>query len=302
MDFSKLLNAIEKTSAKKTYSDSDDKKDFWNITEDKAGNGTAIIRFLPDANIEEIPFVRIYSYGFKNEETGKWYIENSLQTIGQEDPVNDLKRKWWNSKDLDQQEQAKKLFARRTNYTSNILVISDPANPENEGKVFKFRYGQKIFDKIVAAAKPEFEDTDPINAFDPLNGADFRMKIKKVAGYRNYDDSAFGPMKPLFKGDQSKIDAVLAQCHNIQALVAPEQFKSYRELEQKLLTVLGLNDNNSDNPVRHTTAAAENDVDSFVQEVKKVEKPTRQAPPAVTQASNPSDDDDLEFFKNLIAD
>lgn len=295
MDFSKLLNAIDKTSAKKSYADSDDKKDFWNITEDKAGNGTAIIRFLPDANIDEIPFVRIYSYGFKNEETGKWYIENSLQTIGQEDPVNDLKRKWWNSKDLDEQEKAKKLFGRRTNYTSNILVISDPANPENEGKVFKFRYGQKIFDKIVSAAKPEFEDTDPVNAFDPMNGADFRMKIKKVAGYRNYDDSAFGPVKPLFKGDQAKIDSVLSQCHNIQALVGADQFKSYDELKKKLETVLGLN-NDSDAPVRRTTAAAEDDVSAFVQETKKVE-PSRKAPAV---ASSTEDDDDLEFFRNLV--
>lgn len=299
LDFNKLLNAIDKTNAKKVSTTDDNKADLWTITEDKAGNGTAIIRFLPDADLNEIPYVRIFSYGFKNEETGKWYIENSLQTIGQEDPVNELKMKWWNSKDLDEQNIARNLLKRSTSYYSNILVISDPANPENEGKVFKFRYGQKIFDKIVAAAKPEFEDETPINAFDPKNGADFRMKIKKVAGYRNYDDCSFGPAKPLFKGDDAKIDEVLSRCFNLQKLIAPDQFKDKETLQQKLMTVLGYGESQSA-PIARTTRAAEREADNFAAVVEQ--EPIRVERKAPVKVEKPSDDDDLQFFQNLLED
>lgn len=295
LDFNKLLNAIDATKTTKATRE-DDSHEYWKPTTDKAGNGSAVIRFLPDADVDQIPFVKVLSFGFKNEENNRWYIENSLQTIGQSDPANDLKSKWWNSKDLDESEFAKSM-KRRTNYFSNILVIKDPANPENEGKVFKYRYGQKIFDKIISAAKPEFEDEAPINAWDPMNGADFRLSIKQVAGYANYDDSKFGPQKPLFAGDAGKIKAVLAECYDIQSLVAADKFKSYDELQKKLDWVLGRDERSDQSQtVSSRTVNAEREVDNFAEQTARTTQ-TRSTTPASAE-----DDPDLAFFQSLTQD
>lgn len=298
LDFNKLLSAIDATKTTRTVKE-DDSHEYWKPTTDKAGNGTAVIRFLPDSDINEIPFARIISFGFQNPENGRWYIENSLQTLGESDPANDLKGKWWNSKDLDESEFAKKVIKRRTNFFSNILVIKDPANPTNEGRVFKFRYGQKIFDKLVAAAKPEFDDQDAIMAWDPINGADFRLKIKQVAGYTNYDDSSFGPRKALFDGNKDKIDEVLSQCFSIKSLMDPSNFKSRAELEKKLAWVLGTEEKESFGLNRSTTSRAEADVDDIVRAVKEEKVVQKEQPKSYTPSS---EDDDEAMFRSLLDD
>lgn len=301
MNFNKLLNAINSTSTKKSYAQ-EDASEYWSVVTDKAGNGSAIIRFLPDQDIEQFPFVRIFSHGFKNEANGRWYIENSLTTLGQDDPVGKLNSKLWNSGDEADKEQARKQ-KRRLSYISNILVIKDPANPDNEGKVFKFKYGKKIFDKITAAAMPEFEDDKEVNVFDPEEGANFKIRVKHVSGYKNYDDSSFDSPKPLFGGDSDKIDAVLAKCFNLQELIAPKNFKTYEELEQKLNWVLGDDERKT---TFKSTAKAEKEVDSefddlLTEESKPEVKaaPARPKPPAVKATTN-DDEDDEEFFKNLL--
>lgn len=290
---------------------SDDEKNYWKPTVDKAGNGSAIIRFLPDQDVEQIPFVRIFSHGFQGELTNRWYIENSLSTLGQEDPVAELNRKLWNSGIESDKEQARKQ-KRRISYFSNVLVLKDPANPSNEGKVFIYKYGQKIFDKIVAAAKPEFEDESAVNVFDPINGANFKVRIKKVAGYQNYDDSAFDTPKPLAGGDEDKIQEVLNQCHNIQALLDPKNFKTYDELARKLATVLG--EDSASTPAR-STRQAESEIDEeFGAAQTEVKKPVKAAPPPwadsidtpkkavkAPAAKSQEDDDDMEFFKSLAS-
>jgi len=302
LDFNKLLSAMDATKTTRATKE-DDSHEYWKPTVDKAGNGVAVIRFLPDRDLNQIPFVRVISFGFKNEENNRWYIENSLTTLGQSDPTNDLKGKWWNSNDPDEQEFARKVIKRRINFYSNILVISDPANPANDGKVFKFRYGQKIFDKIMAAAKPEFDDQDPINAWDPINGANFRLKIKQVAGYQNYDDSSFAGRKALFDGDQNKIDEVLSQCFDIQKLLAPENFKTADELTKKLKWVLGQDEGSTAGSVTRpaTTAQAVREVDEFEQMAKATIQKETVSKPAPVQSSIDADDDDA-FFRSLVED
>ena len=292
MDFKKLLTAIDSTSTKKNYA-TEDSSEYWTLTSDKAGNGSAIIRFLPDQDLEQFPFARIFSHGFKNEATGRWYIENSLTTLGQNDPIGELNQKLWNSGDESDKEQARKQ-KRRLSYVSNIIVLKDPANPDNEGKVFKFKYGKKIFDKITAAAMPEFEDESEVNVFDPEEGANFKLRAKMVAGYKNYDDSSFDSAKPLFGGDSEKIDAVLKKCYNLQELVAPKNFKTYDELKSKLAWVMGEDE-------KRTTAKAEREIDDELSEEapkeRIIKEATRPKPPVVKATT---EDDDEEFFKSLL--
>lgn len=227
-----LVSEVEKMS--KSGFEADER--YWKLPVDKAGNGYAVIRFLPPKQGEELPFVRLWTHGFKGP-TGQWYIENSLTTIGGNDAIGELNSELWNSGD-----ESKKAIARNQKrklvYISNILVIRDTVTPENEGKVFLFKYGQKIFEKVKILMQPEFEDEAPVNPFDFWVGANFKLKAKKVAGFPNYDDSKFDAVSPIAK-DDDLIEAIWNQQHSLAAEVAPDKFKTPEELKKRLDKVLG---------------------------------------------------------------
>lgn len=232
----KLVKAAEAVSSAKpeTNSYADDR--FWKPTRDKAGNGYAVVRFLPAKEGEDLPWVRYWDHGFKGP-TGLWYIENSLTSIGQQDPVSEHNSVLWNS-GRDEDKATARDRKRRLHYVSNVLVVSDPANPQNEGKVFLYKFGKKIFDKVMAAMQPEFEDEEPINPFDFWAGADFKIKIKKVAGYWNYDSSEFARQAPLLDDDDA-MEAIWKKEYSLSEIVDPSQFKSYEDLKKRLNYVLG---------------------------------------------------------------
>lgn len=238
----KLSEELSKLN-KKTYENPLEGK-FWKPTVDKMGNGYAVIRFLPEPEGEDVPFVRYWDHGFQGP-TGKWYIEKSLTSLGKDvaDPVSKLNKTLWDSgvKEMKDQASAQK---RRLHFVSNILVVNDKGNPENNGKVFLYEYGKKIFDKINAAQNPEFDDEEAINPFLIDEGANFRLKIKNVDGYRNYDSSEFDSPSPI-SDDDDEIEKIIEQYydkpeHKLQQFVDPKNYKSYDELEKRLNDVLGL--------------------------------------------------------------
>jgi hypothetical protein len=226
----KLVKEVEKAN---TSTGADER--FWKPEMDKTGNGFAIVRFLPAVEGEELPWVKMYSHAFQGP--GGWYIENSLTTIGQKDPVSEHNRELWNSGNEKDKETVRKQ-KRKLSYYSNIYVVKDPANPQNEGKVFLFKYGKKIFDKIMEAMQPEFEDETPINPFDFWQGANFKIKIVKKDGYWNYDKSEFDRIAPLLDDDDA-LEALWKKQYSLDALSAADQFKSYEDLEKRLKYVLG---------------------------------------------------------------
>lgn len=231
---SRLTLAAEKLNTSKSY-EADDR--FWTPTIDKAGNGFAILRFLPAPAGDDLPWVRYWDHGFKGN-TGRWYIENSLTSIGQNDPVSEMNTKLWNSgreEDKDTVRQRK----RRLHYVSNIMVIADPGNPANEGKVFLFKYGKKIFDKINDIMQPQFQDEQPVNPYDFWSGASFKVKIRQVEGYRNYDKSEFEKSSALFNGDELRLKEIYDGLFPLKEFIDPKQYKSYAELSTKLRQVLG---------------------------------------------------------------
>ena len=228
----KLVSQVEKMN--KGSNGVDDR--LWKPEVDKAGNGYAVIRFLPAPEGEDLPWAKLYTHAF--QASGGWYIENSLTTLGQKDPVSEHNSQLWNS-GVDSDKEIARKQKRKLSYYSNIYVVKDPSNPANEGKVFLFRYGKKIFDKITAAMQPEFEDEQAINPFDFWAGANFKIKIKKVAGYWNYDSSEFAAPAPLLDDDDA-MEAIWKQEYSVAELVAPDQFKSYEDLKKRLDYVLGL--------------------------------------------------------------
>jgi hypothetical protein len=230
----KLVSAAEKISnTTKTYGDDR----LWTPTVDKAGNGYAVIRFLPAKEGEDLPWVRFWDHGFKGP-TGRWYIENSLTSIGQPDPVSEINSILWNSGREEDKEIAR-LRKRRLHYVSNILVVSDPSNPANEGKVFLFKYGKKIFDKVMDIMQPQFQDEKPINPFDLWAGANFKLKIRQVEGYRNYDKSEFDGVSELYSGDETRLEDVYNSTYSLKDFSDPANYKTYAELKRKLSEVLG---------------------------------------------------------------
>lgn len=307
MDFSALKKTSGKSSLEKltqelsklnnTESKSDTR--FWYPQTDKAGNGYAVIRFLPAPANEDVPFVRVFEHGFKGP-TGLWYIENSLTTIGQTDPVGELNSKLWNSTTDDESPARKqaRLQKRKLTFISNIYVIQDQNNPENNGKVFLFKFGKKIFDKLNEAMNPQFADEDPINPFDLWAGANFKLKIRNVEGYRNYDKSEFAAAGPLFE-DDSELESVWKQEHSLQNFLAPSNFKSYEELSKRLAAVLGTDKTPASSRVQAMARQVDPTSDdlpwSEPKSVKATE--TRQV-----SASVDDDDDDIEFFKKLAKD
>ena len=230
----KLLGEVQKENApqeKKSYKD----ERLWKPEVDKSGNGYAVIRFLPAVEGEDMPWAKVWNHAFQGP-TGQWYIENSLTTLGQKDPVSEMNSAYWNTGIESDKEIARKQ-KRKLQYFSNIYVVSDSKHPENEGKVFLFRYGKKIFDKLMAAMQPEFEDEKAINPFDFWEGANFKLKIRKVAGYWNYDSSDFDSPKALFDNDE-KIEEVWKTQYALNEFTAATNFKSYEELKTRLDAVL----------------------------------------------------------------
>ena len=239
--FSKLQRQLEDT----TKVGSVDER-FWKPTVDKAGNGFAVIRFLPASDGEDMPFIKMYSHAFQGP--GGWYIENSLTTIGAKDPLGEYNRELWNSGDESLKDQVRKQ-KRKLQYYSNIYVVKDPGNPENEGKVFLFKYGKKIHDKIMDAVNgDELEGRAGINPFDFWTGADFKLRVKKVAGYPNYDSSEFVDPGTLEDLDDAQLESIWNRQHKLQPLVAQDQFKTYEQLQERLNLVLNLKSSKADQP------------------------------------------------------
>ena len=229
----KLVQEAEKLN--KTGPGADER--FWKPELDKSGNGYAVIRFLPAPDKEDLPWAKVYSHAFQGP--GGWYIENSLTTVNKKDPVGEVNRKLWNS-GIDSDKDIARKQKRKLSYYCNIYVVRDPAHPENEGKVFLYKFGKKIYDKITAAMQPEFEDETPINPFDLWEGANFKIKICKVAGFWNYDKSEFDSVSAL-DTDDSKLESVWKQEYSLTAFTNEDQFKTYEELQTRLNEVLGTN-------------------------------------------------------------
>ena len=288
----KLNSQLEKIT-KKSYDDPNADK-FWKPTRDKAGNGFAVIRFLPAVDGEEMPFVRLWDHGFQGP-TGLWYIESSLTSLNQDDPVSEYNSKLWNSGIDSDKEQARKQ-KRRLKYISNIMVIKDPSNPENEGKVFLYQFGKKIFDKLNDLMNPQFEDESPVNPFDFWEGANFRLKIRVVEGYPNYDKSEFDNSTAL-ADDDSELESIWKQQHKLQDLVDPKNFKSYAELKTKLFRVLALDesDKNFSNTAEQEPVGGSEELD--LSGLASAEPNLKADEPTASGSSD--DDDDLSYFKEL---
>jgi len=288
----KLSEQLDKLATNKSYADPLKEK-YWNPTKDSAGNGFAIIRFLPAPDGEDMPFVRIWDHGFQGP-TGLWYIENSLTTLNQDDPVAKLNGKLWNSNNDDESPERKQARKqkRRLKYHSNILVIKDAAKPENEGKVFLFSYGKKIFDKLNDLMNPQFDDETPVNPFDFWEGANFRLKMRQVEGYTNYDKSEFESPSALYDGDDTKLEEIYNQLHSLKDLHDPKYFKTYAELEAKLYRVLGITGSVS------SSKTADEMVDEDLDMSKYSSAPVKEIKSASNDISD-DEDEDLSFFREL---
>tara|TARA_Y100000004_G_scaffold196398_1_gene266278 strand:- start:575 stop:1528 length:954 start_codon:yes stop_codon:yes gene_type:complete len=233
--FAKLTREIEKLNQPQQGSGPDER--LWKPEMDKSGNGYAVIRFLPAPDGEELPFAKVWSHAFKGP-GGQWYIENSLTTLGKDDPVGELNRELWNS-GRESDKAVARAQKRKLSYYSNIYVVSDPAHPENEGRVFLYKYGKKIFDKLVEAMQPAFADETPIDPFNFWSGADFKLKIRKVDGYWNYDKSEFAAPSTLGNFEDDKLESIWKQGYSLAEFEDPKNFKSYEQLKSRLDLVLG---------------------------------------------------------------
>ena len=287
------LNSQLSQIAQKSYSDPNEGK-FWKPSRDKAGNGFAIIRFLPAPGGEDMPFVRLWDHGFQGP-SGLWYIENSLTTLGKDDPVSELNSKLWNTGVDADKEQARKQ-KRRLHYIANVYIIKDSGNPDNDGKVFLFKFGKKIFDKLNDLMNPQFEDEKPVNPFDLWEGASFRLKIRQFEGYANYDKSEFDSPEPLFEDDE-KLESVWKEEHSLQEIINEKHFKPYAELKAKLHRVLNLSGDSVD-----ASRSASDDVDEDL-DMSRFSKSApapdmKQAPSDVDTVED--DDEDLARFRDLI--
>ena len=280
----KILAAVEKESApveKQSYVD----ERLWKPELDKSGNGYAIIRFLPAPDGEEMPWVKLWNHAFQGP-TGKWYIENSLTTLNQKDPVSEYNSKLWNSGVESDKEIARKQ-KRKLQYYSNIYVVSDPKHPENEGKDFLFRYGKKIYEKVMEALQPQFEDETPVNPFDFWEGANFKLKIRKVDGYWNYDKSEFDSASKLNE-DDSELDKIWKSEYSLKDFLAASNFKTYDELKNRLDDVL--------TGSQSTSGSAEN---VELDDTPEVDVEDKQYVDNVVKTTSTESDDSLDYFQKL---
>ena len=287
-----VFNQLQKQLEKSTQVGTVDER-FWKPTTDKAGNGFAIIRFLPACEGEDMPFVKLYSHAFQG--VGGWYIENSLTTMGQNDPLGEYNRELWNSGDESLKEQVRKQ-KRKLQYYSNVYVVKDPGNPEAEGKVFLFRYGKKIHDKIMDVVNgDELEGRAGINPFDLWQGADFKLRVKKVAGYPNYDSSEFAAPGVLEEHDDAQLESIWNREYKLQELVAPDKFKTYDALKARLDLVLGRKTAGTPAP----SPAPTPDLGS-APSFPKVSAPVEEPVAVVSESPKAEEDDDvMDYFKKL---
>lgn len=270
---------------------------FWSVTRDKAGNGSAIIRILPPVNGDELPWVKNFSYAFQGP-TGKWYINESPSTIDLPDPVAEYNAAAWASKDEARIEEAKKR-KRRNQFIANILVIKDPANPENEGKVFLWKFGKKILDMFMSKAKPEFDDSDPLYIWDFDEGCNFKVRIKNVAGFPNYDSSEFAAQSALADSDEG-IQAILDKAHRLSDFVQPEHFKSYEDLKKQFDRAM-FGEVTSRTAEQKANSAIDDSEDFDLDAaVKKAAAPARKIERQVE--SKIDDDADLDDFRKMLED
>jgi hypothetical protein len=283
--FDTLQATLEQTSSGETKSYNDDR--YWKIDLDKTGNGYAVVRFLPATQGEDMPWVQYFDHGFQGP--GGWYIEKSLTTLNEKDPVSEHNTELWNS-GIEANKDIARKQKRRLHYVSNILVVSDPTHPENEGKVFLFRYGKKIFEMLKDRMQPQFQDETPLNPFDLWEGADFKIKVRKVDGYWNYDKSEFAASKPLSE-DDGQLEAIWNSQHSLQDVIAPKEFKSYDELKQKLDRVLGITASTA------TAASVASDMDdvAFPSPEPSIVEPT-------TASADVDEDESLSYFQKLAND
>lgn len=288
--FAKITSELSKAANPQTKSYEDDR--FWKIEADKAGNGSAVIRFLPARDDDELPWVKMYTHGFKGP-TGKWYIENSLSTIGKDDPVVEENTRLWNT-NIEANQNIARERKRKLSFFANVLVISDPKHPENEGKVFVFKFGKSIFDMITDKANPTFEGEEPVDVFNPWEGANFKLRMRKADGYTKFDKSSFE--EPSEIGDDEEILRVLNARHRLGEFTDAKNFKSYEELKKKFESVI-----NPDGG--RLNRAVDTDLDDgppFDVDDKPAVKAastkaaTKAAPVAV------DDDDDLDSFRSLL--
>ena len=283
----KLVKEVEKVNNSSSGGD----ERLWKPELDKTGNGYAVIRFLPAPDKEEIPWAKLYTHAFQGP--GGWYIENSLTTVGGKDPVSDYNRELWNSGNESDKDVVRKQ-KRKLSYYSNIYVVKDPTNPQNEGKVFLFKYGKKIFDKVMEAMQPEFDDEEAINPFDFWQGANFKLKIVKKDGFWNYDKSEFDSVAPLL-GDDDALEAIWKKEYSLAAVTAADQFKSYEDLERRLKYVLGkkpaqsryIPDSELEDESEGKYAAAEKTVSEAV------------STPTPSTTVDKDEDDALSYFQKL---
>ena len=280
----KLVKEVEKMNNNGTSGDDR----LWKLDVDKSGNGYAVIRFLPAPDGEDLPFVKLYSHAFQGP--GGWYIENSLTSLGQKDPVSEYNTQLWNNGTDHGKETARKQ-KRKLTYTSNIYVVKDPANPENEGKVFLFKYGKKIFDKLTAAMQPEFEDEEAIDPFDFWQGANFKLKAKNVAGYRNYDSSEFAAVSPLLDDDDA-LEAIWKKELSLAEIVATDQFKTYEDLKRRLDYVLG-------NTAPRQDVEVEDEVEIIERERAEQEVTAAANSTSRSVTADADEDDALSYFAKL---
>ena len=277
--FEKLQAELDKVNNPVT-SFADDR--FWKPELDKSGNGYAVIRFLPQPTGEDLPWVRIWGHAFRGP--GGWFIENSLTTLQKKDPVSEYNTELWNS-GLESDKETARKQKRILKYYSNILVVSDPKHPENEGKIFLFRYGKKIHDKLAEVINPQFEDEVAYDPFDFWKGANFKLKVRKVDGFWNYDKSEFEAPSEVFDGDEGKLETLYGLLYSLTQFLAEENFKSYDDLKNKLNRTL-------------TGSGVQGTVEKFTPTLKTVSKAPVETP--TTPASSDEDEEDtLSYFAKL---
>ena len=288
-DIGRLTKEIEKINQPQGEGREEDTR-YWKLNRDKAGNGMAVFRFLPAPAVDgddALPWIRYFDHGFKGP-TGKWFIENSLTSLGQKDPVSEFNSQLWNASSDENSWQRKQAREqkRRLHYVANIYVVKDPSNPANEGKVFLYKFGKKIFDKLTSAMNPEYEGDKPLNPFDFWSGANFKLRSKMVAGYVNYDTSSFDTPGALLD-DDAQLEKIWKSEYSLKEFTDPKNFKSYDELKAKLNAVLGL------------------DIASVRANAKPVaieddgEVPFKAAAQRKSVAIAEDEDEDLNYFKGL---
>lgn len=296
-DLTKLVEAAS-SGPGETKTDNRNDERFWQPTRDKAGNGYAVIRFLPGDAEAPTPWVRYWDHFFKGP-TGQWYVEKSLTSIGQADPLSESNSKLWNE---DGSEEAKRIVRERKRnlrYIANVLIISDPSAPENEGQVKLYRFGKKIFDKIMDSMQPQFPDERPVNPFDMWQGADFTVKIRKVEGYPNYDASAFKSPSAMAGSDED-LEAIYNKQHDMNEWTEPKNFKSYDELKARLAVVLGESSTPMTAKVMESLDQS-NDIPGFPEQATP-SVTSAPAPVVSTAESSMDDDDTMSYFAKLAAE